>query len=56
MDLEYTDTRVYVYNRLALVMHLENYYQIVALPCQTLIRVKLIEFYRSFQQSTVAEL
>ena len=30
-----------IYNRLALVMHLEITYQIIALPCQTLFRVKL---------------
>ena len=31
-------------NRLALLMHLETTYKIIVLPCQTLIRVKVIEF------------
>ena len=45
-----------IYNRLALGMHLETTYRIIALPFQTLIRFKLIEFYQRFYQSTVAVL
>ena len=37
-------------------MHLETTYQIIALPCQTLLRDKVIESYTVFQQSSVAVL